>query len=80
MSGIGFASQMKFYSRVLLRIWAKIAHSNKYKVDQNFFLTHKFRREIMFFSLTLLATITCQIAILVHFKIVRICNFGQDPK
>ena len=35
----GFASQMEFYSRVLLRIWTKIAYSNNSKVDQNCNLT-----------------------------------------
>ena len=40
-------------SKLLLRIWTKIAHSNLLKVDQNCILTHdhKFRIEIESFSL-----------------------------
>ena len=48
---------------------AKITDSNNLKVDQNCSLTrnHKFRGEIAIIS---------EIAILVHFQIFRICNFG----
>ena len=35
LSRIGFASQIQFWSRVLLRIWTKIVHSNNLKMDQN---------------------------------------------
>ena len=50
--------------------WAKIADSKNLKVDQNcnFGNNRYFSSKFM---------ITCQTAILVHFQIVRICNFGQ---
>ena len=32
---VEFASQMQFWSKVLLRIWTIIVHPNNFKVDQN---------------------------------------------
>ena len=51
-SHVGFDSKMQFWSRLLLRIWTKIAHSNLLKVDQNCILTRDHgRRGIDSFSL-----------------------------
>ena len=68
---------------IFLRIWAKIAYSNYWKMDQITFWhviwtkcailkrTKPFSSKLM---------IACQNPILVKFSIVKICDFGSDSK
>ena len=69
------ASQIQFWTRVLLRIRTKIVRSNFLKVDQNWILTcdHKFWKAIDHM-------ITCKIAILVRFQIVKMHTFDSNSK
>ena len=62
---------LRNWSRLLPRILNKSPYSNNLKVDQNcnFARDQKFSR-----------IYTCQIAVLVHFQIVRVCTFGPDSE